>query len=196
MITEKAYLINWYGPFIAQDVKKTREMIGEWESENPKEECNLYLIWGKKPNKKKPSYYCGKTIQGVHERFGNKGHHINDVNRINGIWIGCFCNIKPTESDILVAENLYTALLADKVGRQEMLNKINMDFPTKPVTIISRWINKDSMKPYHSRDEEAPINKIDDVCLYNYDSEKHRLSLWGATKLRKMWDVLDSNYEC
>lgn len=196
MITEKAYLINWYGPFIAQDVKKTREIIGEWESKNPKRECNLYLIWGKKPNKKKHSYYCGKTIQGVHKRFGNKGHHINDVNRINGIWIGCFCNIKPTGLDISVAEKIYTALLADSVGEQAMLNETNKCFPTKPVTIISRWINKDSMKPYHSRDEEAPINKIDDVCLYNYDCERHRLSLWGAAKLHKIWDVIDSNFEC
>lgn len=110
------FLIKWYGPFIdPKDVK-------DWE-EKQNFKCSLYLLHGKlKYAKTKEKYYCGMSIRNIYKRLKDKGHHIEEIREhLNSIYIGCLSNVKqPTRNQIMLAEKILTASLADIVGEEFM----------------------------------------------------------------------------
>ena len=179
METIKTYMIHWFGPF-----EGNKEKVALWESEHPEYICNLYLLKGLRIGAKyKPSYYCGKTVQGVAKRLSNAKHSINKYRKVEEIWIGCFRNIEADSSDIFDTENIITAYLADEVGFSQMLNKINMCFPSHQVCVINRWYKPDCTT-WKRLNFDSPAKIVPEVLLHYYDSGDHLID--GSEKLRTL----------
>ena len=178
MDTIKTYMLHWFGPF------ENKEQVGIWEKEHKDHVCNLYLLEGIKKNAKfRLSYYCGKTEQGVAKRLSSPTHHITSYRKVHEIWIGCFRNINAVSSDIFDIENIITAYLADEVGQEQMLNQINMRFPSHQVCVINRWYKPD-LNPRLRSDSESPSKLIPDILLHYYAEGAH--TIYGSQKLKML----------
>lgn len=179
MPMNNAFLIRWYGPFYST------EEVKYWESDC-NESFNLYLISGqKKYAKKAEHYYVGQTIRSVHQRFSDKGHHINELPRISEIWIGCFANKHPKRCEINIAENMLTAYLAQEIGESNILNRINKIKPNDNVYILSEWYKTTCDEVWKRKRLNSPSNLIPDVIAYRIDSENQD-TLFISNKLKQI----------
>ena len=177
---KNVYLIKWYGPF------SSPEKVEKWEKKY--EHCNLYLLHGmEKYAKTKDKFYCGKTIRKVFERFQDKGHHINDIkDRISEIYIGKIANIDSIkDSDILLVEKVITAYLAQRLGQDSLLNKINFRFPNINVYIINEWWKPHFDEVWQKQSSNSVSKFIPNLMCYHYFSDDD-IEVFGAMKFKKL----------
>ena len=183
METIKTYMIHWFGPF------RSIDEVAVWEKQNSNHVCNLYLLAGKKPYARMTRhYYCGKTIQGVHKRLNNLGHHIEELKEVEEIWMGCFRNINPENEDILIIEKIVTAYLTQVVGDKKMLNAINKCFPKNQICVINRWY-KPSKGLWSRFVDYSPARIIPEVILHYYSDNTHLI--YGTDKLKRLKIIED-----
>lgn len=175
---DKTFLIRWFGPFF------DREDERNWEREQ-KEKFNLYMICGqKKYAKSMEHYYIGQTIRDVYKRFSDRNHHINDLQRINEIWIGTFANKKPTKTDINLAEKMLISCMDVEIGEVAMLNATNKDLPSENVYLISEWYQR-SRNIWIKKSRTSPASIIPDVIAYRINDNNEPI-LYAANKLKKV----------
>ena len=178
MRLDKTYTIRWYGPF------STAESIREFEQEHEDIKCHLYMFYGmKKHAKLYESYYCGQAKKGVYNRLTNKGHHIEEITQINGIWIGSISNVEPSPLDINYVENIITAQMADTYGEKYMLNKINTNFPKHNIYILNLW-HKINGERWQKNSSYSLAGKMPDVLGHEYQSDIDVHFLYGTQKLK------------
>ena len=172
------FLIKWYGPF------DNRKDVEDWEEKHKSVRCSLYLLNGKlKYAKTKESYYCGMSLRSVHERLGDKGHHIKEIeDRLSSIYVGCLSNIKHlTDSQIRLAEKIITASLTDIVGESCVLNRTNTYFPDESVFVINEWWKTDCVTLWERQPRNAPSHIVPDVLTYHSED----VDLYGCRKLKR-----------
>ena len=128
-------------------------------------------------------YYCGQAKNGVYNRLANKGHHIEEINRMTGIWIGAISNIVPTTSDINYVENILTAQLADTYGEKYMLNKINKQFPKHNIYILNLW-HKTDCDRWLKYNSYSIVSDMPDVLGHEYQPNLDVHYLYGTQKLK------------
>lgn len=177
---ENVFLIKWYGPFLS------REDEMQWEKEQPFN-CSLYLLHGKKKYAKtKEHYYCGESTRSVYERFCDKNHHIKELeDRLNSIYVGSIANIKrPTRPQIMLAEKIITAYLAEKLGESNLLNETNFYYPQENVYIINEWWKTDCTSLWERQPSNAPSHIVPDVLTYHYKGNEDN-DLFGCRKLKR-----------
>ena len=176
--TDKTYSIRWYGPF------PTKEEVGEFEDKHKDIKCQLYIFHGRRKHARiYESYYCGQAKSGVFRRLSDKGHHIEEIKQLNGIWIGAISNIEPTFSDINYVENILTAQLADTYGEKYMLNKINKKFPKYNIYILNLW-HKISGERWQKYSSYSVLSDIPDVLGHEYQQNYDIHYLYGTQKLK------------
>ena len=176
------FLIKWYGPF------KGKQEVQEWEEEHKSVKCSLYLLHGKvKYAKTNEKYYCGKSLRSVHERLGDKGHHLEEIeDRLSSIYVGCLSNIKhPTDSQIRLAEKIITASLTAFVGESSVLNRTNMYFPNESVFVINEWWRTTDESVWARQPKNSPSNIVPDVLVYHIKG-KAGFELFGCQKLKRI----------
>ena len=177
------FFFIWYGPF------DNRKDVEDWEEKHKSVRCSLYLLNGKlKYAKTKESYYCGMSLRSVHERLGDKGHHIGEIeDRLNSIYVGCLSNIKsPTDSQIRLAEKIITASLTDIVGPGRVLNRTNTYFPNKSVFVINEWWKKSGETVWARQPQNSPSNMVPDVLVYHIKG-KDDFELFSCQKLKRIY---------
>lgn len=141
-MTERVYLIHWYGPF------SSVEKLESWEKEQSFT-CNLYLFQGKLKYGRFIKYYCGMTYEqnGVYARMKNKDHHIHEVEgrpETIAIYVGEIANvIEPDKDDVRLCEKLLTSILAKFIKcEKEVINKTNKKPPKRNVYVINEWYDE------------------------------------------------------
>ena len=177
---ENVFLIKWYGAFISLEQER------QWE-ENQSFNCSLYLLHGmKKYAKTKEHYYCGESTRSVYERFCDKNHHVNELKeRLHSIYVGSISNIKhPSRPQIMLAEKIITAYLAERLGESNMLNETNFYYPQKNVYIINEWWKTDCMSLWERQPKNAPSHIVPDVLAYHYNGNEDN-DLFGCRKLKR-----------
>ena len=177
---ENLFLIKWYGPFLS------REDEMQWEKEQSFN-CSLYLLHGKKKYAKtKEHYYCGESTRSVYERFCDKNHHIKELEeKLNSIYVGCIANIKrPTRPQIMLAEKIITAYLAENLGENNLLNETNFYYPQENVYIINEWWKTDGISLWERQPCNSPSNIVPDVLAYHYKGNVDN-DLFGCKKLKR-----------
>ena len=179
MEQDKTYSIRWYGPF------STKEEIGEYEQKHANTKFQLYMFHGlKKRARLYESYYCGQAKSGVYRRLSDKGHHINDINRMTAIWIGTISNVEPCTKDINYVENIITAQLAKTFGESQLLNVINKKYPTYNIYVINIW-HKISGERYRKYATFSLPSDMPDLIGHEYEREPlivHKL--YSAEKVK------------
>ena len=177
---ENVFLIKWYGAFTSLEQER------QWEREQSFN-CSLYLLHGmKKYAKTKEHYYCGESTRGVYERFCDKNHHVNELKeRLHSIYVGSIANIKhPSRAQIMLAEKIITAYLAESLGENNMLNETNFYYPQKNVYIINEWWKTDCMSLWERQPRNAPSHIVPDVLAYHYNGNENN-DLFGCKKLKR-----------
>ena len=176
MEQDKTYSVRWYGPF------KSVEEVKTFENENKGIDFQLYLINGYRPRAIYSSYYCGQTQRGVNKRLSDPGHHINDCNRIEAIWIGSITNVEPKKADINVVEKIITAQSQETFGARYILNETNTLFPKYNVYVINIWHKKtgDRLKKYAQYSIPA---ELPDVIGHEYEKDSGAHILFSASKI-------------
>lgn len=178
MEQDKTYSVRWYGPF------ESIEEIKSFENKNPKVGCQLYLINGYKPRARYSSYYCGQTQRGVNKRLSDPGHHINDCNRIDAIWIGSITNIMElSKKDINIVEKIVTAQMAETYGTRFILNETNTLFPKYNVYVLNFWHKKDCNRITRYQQYTIPA-EIPDVIGHEYIKDIDTHCLFSAGKIK------------
>ena len=178
---KNVFLIKWYGPFTSQ------KEVKEWEQEQ-QFNCSLYLLHGKpKFAKTKEKYYCGMSIRNIYKRLQDKGHHIEEIkDRLNSIYVGYLSNLKhPIKCQILLAEKIITASLADIVGEENVLNATNTLFPSENVFVINEWWKKDCESLWKRQPINAPSNIIPDVLTFHIKGNNDN-ELFVCRKLKRL----------
>lgn len=179
------YLIKWYGPFRSQE--DIRKEVKDWEKAQSFN-CSLYLLHGlKKYAKSRESYYCGMSTRSVFERFGDKGHHIEEIeHRVRSVYVGRIANIKnPNRSQIMLCEKIITAYLAGVLGEENMLNSTNFYYPNKNVYVINEWWKKDCKNLHLRQPQNAPSHIVPDILTYHYKQDDD-IDLFGCRKLKRL----------
>ncbi len=162
MTKDKTYSVRWYGEFT------TVEEVNEFEKKHSDTQFQVYLLQGyKKCAKTRVSYYCGQTKHGVYKRLTNQGHHINELSRITGIWIGTISNLDPEPADISVVEKILTAQMNSTLGSDSMLNLTNTKFPTYNAYVINIWHDKNGKRRQKYNLDTIP-QKISDLIGHEY----------------------------
>ena len=186
--TDKTYSIRWYGPFL------TKEEVGIYENIHSEIKFQLYMFHGlRKRAKIHESYYCGQAKSGVFRRLSDKGHHINEIRKdgMKAIWIGEISNITtPSPQDVNYVENIITAQLAKTFGKSQLLNEINMKFPTYNIYVINIWHRKANGSRYRAYASRTLPAQIPDLLGHEYEKEPlphHRI--YCAEKVR--WTDVD-----
>ena len=177
---ENVFLIKWYGAFASLEQERL------WEREQSFN-CSLYLLHGmKKYAKTKEHYYCGESTRSVYERFCDKNHHVNELKeRLHSIYVGSIANIKhPSRAQIMLAEKIITAYLAESLGENNMLNETNFYYPQKNVYIINEWWKTDCMSLWERQPRNAPSHTVPDVLAYHYNGNENN-DLFGCRKLKR-----------
>lgn len=162
MEQDKTYSVRWYGEFTSV------EEVNEFEKKHPDKQFQVYLLQGyKKCAKTRVSYYCGQAKHGVYKRLTNQGHHINELSRITGIWIGTISNLSPEPADINVVEKILTAQMSSTLGPKSMLNLTNTKFPTYNAYVINIWHDKKGKRKQSYRTGTIP-HDISDLIGHEY----------------------------
>ena len=162
MAIDKTYSVRWYGEFASV------EEVNEFEKKHPETQFQVYLLQGyKKCAKTRVSYYCGQAKHGVYKRLTNQGHHINELSRISGIWIGTISNLDPEPADINVVEKILTAQMRSTFGSQSMLNLTNTKFPTYNAYVINIWHYKNGKRRQSYKTGTIPKD-ISDLIGHEY----------------------------
>ena len=177
---DKVYTLRWYGSF------ESIEEVGAFEKTHPDIDCKIYMFHGyKKSAKINESYYCGQATKGVYKRLMNQGHHIYELSRISGIWIGSISNTEPQKEDINYVENLLTAELRDQVGEKSMLNEINMNFPKYNIYIINVWNRKKNLERIQRYTKYSLPDIVPDLIGSEYytDPTPHK-NVFGSNKIK------------
>jgi len=175
------YLIRWYGPF------KTRKDVKDFEAKH-RFKCSLYLLHGKlSARERREKYYCGMSTREIYKRLSDKGHHIEEIEEnLNSIYVGCISNVRRSSTDkILLTENIITAVLAEDVGDNQILNKINKKYPATNVYVINEWWRNDGSRVWERQRCNAPSHIVPDVISYRYDETDGCYSIHRCQKLKK-----------
>ncbi len=166
MAQDKTYSVRWYGAF------DSVEEVNDFEKKHPETQFQVYLLQGyKKCAKTRVSYYCGQAKHGVYKRLTNQGHHINELSRITGIWIGTISNLEPEPADINVVEKILTAQMRSTFGTQCMLNLTNTKFPTYNAYVINIWHDKKGKRSRNYKTGTIPSD-ISDLIGHEYVKEE------------------------
>lgn len=162
MAQDKTYSVRWYGEFTSI------EEVNEFEKNHPDTQFQVYLLQGyKKCAKTRFSYYCGQAKHGVYKRLSNQGHHINELSRITGIWIGTISNTDPEPADINVVEKILTAQMTSTLGAKNMLNQTNTKFPTYNAYVINIWHDRKEKRKQSYKTGTIP-HEISDLIGHEY----------------------------
>jgi hypothetical protein len=178
---KNVFLIKWYGPFDSRIEER------KWEKKQPFN-CSLYLLHGKlKYAKTREHYYCGESMRSIYKRLADKDHHIKELEqRLNSIYVGSISNIEsPTKPQILLAEKIITAYLAEEVSEDNLLNATNTYFPNKNVYVINEWWKPDTPLLWKRQPVNAPSHIVPDVLAYHFN-ESDDFCLYGCKKLKKL----------
>ena len=177
---KNVFLIKWYGPFTS------RKEVKEWEQEQ-QFNCSLYLLHGKpKFAKTREKYYCGMSIRNIYKRLQDKGHHIEEIkDRLNSIYVGYLSNLKhPIKCQILLAEKIITASLADIVGEENVLNATNTLFPSENVFVINEWWKTNGVELQKRTASSIPA-VLPEVLEYYAETK----ALYGVKRLKYIVDL-------
>lgn len=162
MTKDKTYSVRWYGEFTSV------EEVNEFEEKHPDTQFQVYILQGyKKCAKTRVSYYCGQAKHGVYKRLTNQGHHINELSRITGIWIGTISNTDPDPADINVVEKILTAQMCSTLGSKYMLNQTNTKFPTYNAYVINIWHDQKEKRRQKYKQGTIP-QEISDLIGHEY----------------------------
>lgn len=162
MTKDKTYSVRWYGEFTSV------EEVNEFEKKHPDTQFQVYILQGyKKCAKTRVSYYCGQAKHGVYKRLTNQGHHINELSRITGIWIGTISNTDPDPGDINVVEKILTAQMCSTLGSKYMLNQTNTKFPTYNAYVINIWHDQKEKRRQKYKQGTIP-QEISDLIGHEY----------------------------
>jgi hypothetical protein len=182
---DEAYIIKWYGPF------PNKDEVRKWEKLHDDIVCNLYLLHGMKKHAKTiESYYCGKTLQYVYERFQDKSHHLYEIcNREHEIYIGQISNIEPDNDDVLKLEKMITAFIGYHFEERNVLNKINFHPPhcDGTMSIVNQWYKQRDLSQWQRLPKSSPANIIPDVMVYRENDDHQSTVLYGIQKLKYIW---------